>query len=105
MKIYLSGPMSGYPNYNTDAFNAAAENLRKIGHDVINPVEIKKAEPTDWEGCMREDIRAMMDADAVATLPGWQASRGARIEVTLAKQLGMPVEQVTSFLCIEEVAS
>jgi hypothetical protein len=39
-KIYLSGPMTGLPDLNFPAFNAAASALRAKGLNVINPAEI-----------------------------------------------------------------
>lgn len=40
---------------------------------------------------MRRDTAALMDCDAVATLPGWEHSKGARLEVLIAERLGMTV--------------
>jgi hypothetical protein len=40
---------------------------------------------------MRRDIKALMDCDTVATLPGWQDSCGASLEVHIGKALGMTV--------------
>lgn len=40
MRIYISGPMTGLPDGNIPAFNAAAERLRTEGHFVINPADI-----------------------------------------------------------------
>ena len=40
---------------------------------------------------MRRDIKALMECNTVATLPGWQDSRGASLEVHIGKELGMKV--------------
>lgn len=90
MIIYISGPMTGYPDLNFPAFAAAADRLRNLGHIVINPAEIEQP-VKEWSACMREDIKQLMLADAVAVLPGWAFSRGAKIEVDLAGQLGMRI--------------
>jgi hypothetical protein len=88
--IYISGPMTGYEELNFPAFHEAADKLRKRGYRVISPAEIEQPIQT-WESCMKEDIKHLMCADVIATLPGWEKSKGARIEVGLAEQLGMKV--------------
>ena len=40
MRIYCSGPMTGYPNLNRHAFDAAERRLTEQGHFVMNPVNI-----------------------------------------------------------------
>jgi hypothetical protein len=42
---HLSGPMSGLPEHNIPAFNAAAAQLRGLGFCVVNPVEYAVALP------------------------------------------------------------
>lgn len=98
MTVYISGPMSGYPEHNFPAFKRAAEQLTAAGYEVINPAEIKQPEGADWEACMINDIREMLDADIVATLPGWQVSKGARIETTLARNLGKQVVELAALV-------
>ncbi len=39
VKIYLSGPMSGYPSFNIPAFDDAARQLRANGYQVVSPAE------------------------------------------------------------------
>jgi hypothetical protein len=90
VRIYISGPMTGYAQLNFPAFTEAAERLRSMGHNVISPHEVIQTIPT-WEACMKEDIKQMMQADKVAVLNGWKESKGARIEVWLAEQLGMEI--------------
>jgi Domain of unknown function (DUF4406) len=97
-KLYLSGPMTGLPNLNREAFNAAAKTLRKKGYKVINPPELDKNEPQrSWEACLKRDIRYLLQCDKVATLPGWKKSKGANLEVYIAKQLKYLIRPYTYF--------
>jgi hypothetical protein len=87
MRLYIAGPMSGLPEYNYPAFHAAEADLRAAGHYVLNPA--RNPECDSWEGYMRAAIRQVIQADAVAFLPGSHNSRGARLELTIAAALGM----------------
>ena len=89
-RIYLNGPMTGLPALNFPAFAAMTANLRADGHTVTNPAELNR-DGGSWNDCMRRDIAALMDCDTVATLPGWEHSKGARLEVLIAERLGMTV--------------
>lgn len=88
--IYLSGPMTGMPDLNFPAFHAMAARLRAVGHAVVNPAELDHP-TTEWNECLRRDIVALMECYTVATLPGWEHSKGARLEVLIADRLGMAV--------------
>jgi len=87
--IYLSGPMTGLPDNNYPAFNAAAQQLRDRGFEVLNPAE---APPFDtWLEYMRHDlIELLKNADVLVYMPGWENSKGAGIEIYLANALGLP---------------
>lgn len=89
--IYISGPMTGLPGLNFQAFNDAAYTLRSAGHVVVNPAEINPDSTMAWEACMRADIKALCDCDTIALLPGWENSRGAHLEVHIAHRLGIKV--------------
>jgi hypothetical protein len=91
MKIYISGPISGLPNYNFEAFREAEENIAEKGHVAINPHTVCTNISGGWDEYMRADIRALMTANAILMLPGWEKSRGAIIEFWLATELGMRV--------------
>lgn len=98
--VYLSGPISGMLHQNRPAFERACASLRASGYRVINPFEVfTEPPPADmtpeqkrayWRRAMRADVRALMDADVIAMLPGWQRSEGARWEHDIAtRMLGM----------------
>lgn len=97
MKLYVAGPMAGLPELNYPAFRDAAAKLTAAGFDVIDPSCLNQA-GTDWAACMRIDIPQMLACDAVAVLPNWWRSRGARLEVHIAAALDMPILPVTEWL-------
>lgn len=95
MKVYISGPITGRENNNAAAFALAEAQLRRNGHDPVNPhVIAPESEGMEWSDYMRADIRALCRCSAVATLDGWEDSRGARLEVDIARQLGMDVQPI-----------
>lgn len=89
--LYISGPMTGHEDFNRPAFHEAARLLRQAGYKVTNPAEKGLPITATWLQHMRADIKAMMDCDGLAILPGWQNSRGANAEINLAHALGMNV--------------
>jgi hypothetical protein len=97
--IYISGPMSGIKNKNYPAFMKAAVQLRKKGYVVVNPAELDIGIPkSTWEECLRRDIKEMMKCHAIATLPNWQKSKGAMLEIYIARKLKWPVKSVKAYL-------
>lgn len=94
-RIYIAGPMRGYPDHNVPAFEAAANRLRDLGFDVVSPVEVGKAWASDVdqsvhppEAWVRRDLQALTTCEAITLLEGWEASTGARCEATVAVTLG-----------------
>lgn len=94
MRVYVAGPMTGLPQLNFPAFHAAAARLRAQGHEVISPAEINIPHPGTWLQAMRADIPELVKCDAIAMLPGWASSKGARLEHHIAMQLGLQVLMV-----------
>ena len=93
-KIYISGPMTGYDNFNKDAFDFAKRKLEAINEydQVITPFDIApNQDPNSWLFYMKLDIKALMDCDAIYVLKGYENSKGAMIEVNLAKSLSYPI--------------
>jgi hypothetical protein len=91
IRLYVSGAMTGKPDLNFPLFNSESARLRALGFLVTNPAEIDVGTNPTWGQCMRADIKHLMDCDAVATLPGYEHSKGANLEVFIARELRMPV--------------
>lgn len=99
MDLYLCGPMRGKPSFNFPLFNSEAARLRDLGHIVFNPAEFDsengfdpdKDEPKELSHYLAHDLAEVCRCEAVACLPDWTESQGARIEVMVAKQLGKQI--------------
>lgn len=98
MKVYLSGPMSGHPEYNIPKFKQVTERLRELGFEVKAPHEVcahipQESHPTEF---MPPNIIALVECDAIFQMEGWQLSRGCRAEAAVAIITGK------SFWCAEQ---
>lgn len=103
--LYLCGPMTGMPNFNRPLFAETADTLRAAGYTVLNPGENKRPEHEPWQAFMRDAIALLIQADAIATLPGWQYSEGAKIETDLARRLAIPVREAETWYQEANVAT
>jgi hypothetical protein len=101
-KVYIAGPMSSLPLFNFPAFDATAIKLRGEGYIVVNPADIDRAHglnehhidfsPSVARACILRDIAAMCDGCThIAMLPGWEKSKGANVEIAVARYLGLQV--------------
>lgn len=90
-RLYIAGPMTGLPDFNFPAFHAAAFALRALGFEVENPAENPEPSCKSWLGYMRMAVAQVAKVDAVVLLPGWEDSRGAKVEYQLAVGLGLIV--------------
>lgn len=98
MRIYISGPMTGWPELNKPAFMAAAEALQAVGFEVVNPVHNGMPDSAEWHQHMRADIKMLMDCEGIAMLDGWHLSKGARLEHDIASRLGMKNYSLAAWL-------
>lgn len=97
--LYLSGPMTGLPKLNFPDFHAAAARLRALGYSVINPAELNAGPGSkSWYECMRTDLKALLDCDAIVLLDGWQQSAGAHLEIHVAHRVGISILNVQEVL-------
>ncbi len=111
-KVYLSGPISADPlgtQHARWAFGETALGVERRGDVPVNPFDVPACNgDTKWNaaqsecespdgkhhswGCyLKHDLVAMLLCDEVQTLPGWQNSRGALLEVGTALNVGMVV--------------
>ncbi|MBQ9418724.1 MAG: DUF4406 domain-containing protein [Bacteroidales bacterium] len=92
-KIYIAGPVSGN-DYNNALmqFNAAEAAIYALhGYadvKVVNPMRLCRG-LTRWSECMRRCIGELVTCDFIHLLPGGEQSRGARLEFTIATELGL----------------
>jgi hypothetical protein len=107
-RVLLSGPCSGIEDFNTEQFNqyeAAARRYYDSMRDAStvyrifnprapHPAHRNNPQPT-WEQYMRVCLAELAKCQEVITLPGWWRSRGAVLEVTTAKKLGIRVMRGT----------
>jgi uncharacterized protein DUF4406 len=114
VRLYTAGPMTHIPQFNFPAFDKMAAALRAAGHEVISPAELD--DPVDraaalaspdgsalsygtgvkqtWGWFLARDVRLLADdgIEGIVVLPGWETSRGARLETFVGNALcGMPV--------------
>jgi len=97
LRVYVSGPMTGLPELNFDAFARAAQALRAAGYDVVNPA-VLNAPDVGWHECLKVDIQALCLCNALALLPGWTRSKGSHLELQIAHRLGYEIGTVDEFL-------
>lgn len=92
-RLYLSGAMTGHPDFNFPIFDLAAATLREMEYEVFNPAEqFDRDQTLEWTDYMRADIAEILKCDEVVALDGWESSVGARLEVMVALSVGMKVK-------------
>lgn len=88
-RLYIAGPMTGYPLCNYPAFYAAQERLTRLGYLTVNPADSGNA--ASYRQILKADMLRLLECDGIALLPGWADSTGARAEVTIGMSLQMDV--------------
>lgn len=96
-KIYIAGPVTGLPILATkQRFDSVENNLHFTGlyEEVINPVKFvyeNDLEDQSWETIMQALLPELLRCDSIYLLHGWQRSKGARVEYSIAKVLGYTI--------------
>lgn len=112
--VYISGPVTGIPEYNKPKFLLAEKMLLSYGCHTFNPVHIQW--PIDpltgddlWRYFMHFCVRAIPECDSLLMLPDWQNSKGAKWEHNIAQMLGLriyysPVDEESRGEIVHEAA-
>ena len=89
-RVYLSGPITNTKNYK--GLFMFAEALVDFGEaeQIYNPATQIPAS-SSWEQAMHRCLSEITNYDTVVLLPGWNASRGARLESDVALACGIHV--------------
>lgn len=109
--LYVSGPMSGLPEFNFPAFVEATSKLERAGFKVTNPSALSlpcgcsgptqcRPAPHEYHEYLRMCLQALVgnDISGIALLPGWENSKGAAVEMAVGRALGWPVQPVGFWL-------
>ena len=96
-RIYIAGPMTGHRDLNFPAFHDAARRFVEAGWEALNPAE-NFGGRTDLPRStyMRADVAVLLQCHAIALLPGWEHSVGARLEYLIARELALPIYDATT---------
>ena len=103
--VYIAGPMRGIPLFNFPEFDRAAVTWQARGWTVVSPADMDREKGFDpahdsttgtdsnfLRDAIKRDVLAIIDkCSAIALLSGWEKSRGARVELALARFLGLRV--------------
>ena len=90
--IYISGPITGRPQDETwKKFSEVVQMIRRDSNLIpINPLHFAISGLT-YKKQMKLDIAILTQCDAIYMLEGWDDSKGACTEHSIAKTLGLMV--------------
>lgn len=94
--VYISGKITGLdPEVAKANFKKVEDIIKKEGNTPVNPFDVAPYHPDlTWKDYMVADIKALVDCDTIVMLPDYQGSKGALLELQIAKGLDMRVEYI-----------
>lgn len=96
MKIYISGKITGLSLVVAEMnFEKVEKIILDLGHEPINPMKIIPYDPKlTWEDYMIGDIKALFECQAIFMQENWAESKGARIERSIAFEMGLIIKHL-----------
>jgi hypothetical protein len=98
LKYYLSGAITHQPDFKA-YFKKYEEELQYWGIDnIFNPAAVEWPQDVKWETCMKYDLKILVNCDVLVLLPNWKKSKGVKLEIHIAKALGIRVIAIRSLI-------
>lgn len=94
---YIAGPITGHEETYEQTFAEAESKLKGMGATVLNP-SLLPLGLRSHKSYMNICIPMLLEADVVIMLPGWEQSKGAKIEYIEAMSKDMPVFLLSQFV-------
>lgn len=102
MILYISGSITdggtitdiAEINFRLNMFSEAEVVLNNMGYGILNPARHGHLPGFTWQDYMRLALADISNAGGIALLPGWEKSRGARAERSIAELLDIPAKPI-----------
>lgn len=99
MKVFVSGPMTGYEKHNFPKFDEVSAWIRGLGILVANPALVARSykeqevlnDPEVFKDMIRSELAVLVRCSHIFLLKGWERSVGAKRELKIALDLGLEV--------------
>jgi Domain of unknown function (DUF4406) len=106
--------MTGITNFNFEMFDRAKLTLETLNYDVVSPADLDRAlgwveeydgrvtttVTFDLDTAVKVCCKHVANCDAIALLPGWQHSYGAKMELQVALENNLSVIVLSPDLAI-----
>lgn len=90
-RIYIAGKVTGNKHWKEDFLEAEKKLREQFPHSVIvNPLFISD-DSKSWKENMVECIKMLVTCEAIYLIRGWNKSKGATLELSIARGLDLVV--------------
>lgn len=92
MKIYISTPADSKSKKIREHVDNLTIQLRKMGYEVVNPLDIYVEKDAKTSDLLSAGIRALMDCDTIFLCKDWQTSKACKAERAIAEIYGKRIK-------------